>query len=156
MENENPHSAPDVLIPSSPPPASPLPNAPSPLVIDELARTRPWVRFLSIATWIGTLFFLSAALFLYANAGKELEGARQVGQALFYGLLGLALMYPALKLGHYASKIGDLVRSRTMGDLEKALLQQRLVWKFYGILTAIYLLIALLGLILIGVTVLKL
>lgn len=146
MVEENPYSAPDAIARPAPPPApSTSTDVPSPLVIGELVRTRPWVRFLSIVSWVGIGFVLLAALFLFGTADAGTAGAINAVVALVYGFFGLVLMYPALKLGHFASRIDDLVRDRTMEALEKVLPEQRRVWKFYGILTAIYLAIVLIA-----------
>jgi hypothetical protein len=57
---------------------------------------------------------------------------------------GLLYFFPALFLGRYASRIGNLAASSRTEDLENALDAQKSFWKFMGILTSIVLVLYLL------------
>lgn len=145
-ESLNPYAAP---APASTQPAISGFVVP-PDVMKELTGTKPWVRFLSVLMWIGCSVFL---LFIVANLVFGLVGgsaliksgaagagvAFMIGTTVGYGLLALLIVYPTLKLSKYASKIGRLAESRSFTDLAAALAEQRRFWKFYGILTLIYL-----------------
>ena len=67
---------------------------------------------------------------------------------LVYLPMAALYIYPALKLWGFGSAINRLVASRSSGDLEVALGQQKSFWKFAGIVTIV--MIALYGLFFIG------
>lgn len=116
----------------------------------QLAGTKPWVRFISVLMFVGAGFMLLAALVMglaggtifssmaSTGSGPKFSGAMGagigLGIALFYGLFALLYIYPALKLWKYANRIGDLASSGQTRDLEAALNEQRVFWKFVGIM----------------------
>ena len=63
---------------------------------------------------------------------------------IFFGVTSMLIIYPTLKLSKYASNISKLAQSQSFTDLTAALAEQRRFWKFYGIITLIYLSFALL------------
>ncbi len=124
-------------------------DAVSPGTIAQLAGTKPWVRFLSVLMWIGTVFMILASVGLIIagvmgiGAGSNNNGLAAMGgfvaMGVFYGVMTLLILYPTLKMSKYATCIGRLLESRSVADLESALTEQRRFWKFYGILMVIYL-----------------
>lgn len=122
-------------------------------VLEQLAGTKPWVRFMSVLTFIGAGFMLLGALIMLvaggavAASGKAggMSGGMMSGLAIIYALFSVVYIYPGLKLWKYASHIGQLLISGSMLDLEAALGQQRSFWKFLGIMViaifALYILI---------------
>lgn len=126
---------------SSPPPPKNLADAlvrtPWDRSLEELQGTRPWVQFLGITTGIGSAVMLLIALVL-------MGASKDIFLPLVYGALGMLFLYPTAKLNRYGNRIKDLLESRSTMDLERALLEQRLAWRFYGILTIIYLVVAIL------------
>lgn len=144
---------------TSPPPFNPYhsPSAPaspgyassgsvevSARTISELNGTRPWVKVLSLVAWIGSGLMVIAGLamtlmgFLGIGAATAPGQGLGIGVGLFYLLFAALMIYPALKISAYGKKIDDLGRSQSVQDLEIALEQQRLVWRFYGVLAVIY------------------
>ncbi|MES2440914.1 MAG: DUF5362 family protein [Verrucomicrobiota bacterium] len=111
-------------------------------VLQQLAGTKPWVRFMSVLMFVGAGFMLLIALVMLlaggaiASSGKAggLPAGATAGIAILYALLSVVYIYPALKLWGYANKIAALLVSGSMLDLEGALSQQRSFWKFIGIL----------------------
>lgn len=118
-------------------------------VMRQLAGTKPWVRFISVLMFVGAGFMLLAALVMGlaggtifssmgSGSGPKFSGAMGagigLGIAFFYGLFALLYIYPALKLWKYANRIGDLANSGQTHDLEAALTEQRVFWKFVGIM----------------------
>lgn len=102
----------------------------------QLARTQPWVRFLSI------MGFVTAGLMIVAGlAGGALgvaAGSPEMIVALFlYPLMGVIYIYPSICLLRYANSIRDYLQSPSGQQLGAALDAQRSFWKFAGILTAI-------------------
>ncbi len=121
-------------------------------VSKELTATRPWVRLISVVMWIGcAMLLLFMALCVYFIATETKTNAEQVdlpvrmiALSFGYGFVAIILIYPALKLSKYASKITRLSESGTFTDLSAALAEQRLFWKFSGILTILYVTLTLL------------
>jgi len=120
-----------------------------PLVIQELKRTKPWVRLISVLMWIGgvlILVFLLISSMEQLRMGSQMlrkgdsaEGlGRMTGVALIIALVAALVIYPTLKLTKYASNIGRLVESQSFTDLCAALREHRRFWKFQGILFLIY------------------
>ena len=110
-------------------------------VIEQLAGTKPWVRFMSVMSFIGAGLMLLAGLGMGVagsvgamNGKNGMGGGFFVGVAVAYALFAFIYIYPALKLWKYASYIGQLLISGSMLDLEAALGQQRSFWKFLGIM----------------------
>ncbi len=128
-------------------------------VIAELTGTKPWVRLISILMWIMcALFLLSIVVNLIigvvsasamAEKGKGGLGfGMLVSMMVFFGITAMLIVYPTLKLSNYASSISRLAESKSFTDLTTALAEQRRFWKFYGIITLIYLTFAVLFLLL--------
>lgn len=115
--------------------------------ISQLQRTRPWVMFMSIMAFIGAAFMIGmGGLMLVAGAvGASTSGSGMGGaevtviavMAGFYGILGFMYIYPGVKMWKYASRIADLARNRATVDLEAALNEQRVLWKYSGIMVII-------------------
>ncbi|MBB5032964.1 DUF5362 family protein [Prosthecobacter vanneervenii] len=105
----------------------------APAVLAALSATRPWVRFIAAMMGIGCGLVLAAWFALVA------EGAHATGNRLALGALSALLsLYPALKLTQYAMHIERLVKSQSHADLAAALTEQRLFWKFHGILLVVF------------------
>lgn len=119
-------------------------------VLDQLAGTKPWVRFLSVLTFIGSGFMLIAAVSMLFLGGLAATlgagtpktggssppmagGPMMLGFSIFYFLLAAVYIYPGIKLWKYANRIGALLATRADIDLEGALNEQRAFWKFAGI-----------------------
>lgn len=118
-------------------------------VLRQLAGTKPWVRFISVLMFIGAGLMLLGALFMLVAGGTILKsskmGAAEMGMmvpiAIAYALFAFLYIFPALKLWKYASRIGDLLNSGAVLDLEAALNEQRSFWKFVGIMALILLIL---------------
>ena len=115
-------------------------------VINQLARTKPWVRFFSVLTFLGAgLMVVVSLVMLLAGAVRAQKASTRpdllgissetilFGMAVFYLILGVFYFYPGIKLWKYASRISALVYTRHEIDLESALNEQRAFWKFAGI-----------------------
>jgi hypothetical protein len=128
-------------------------------VIQQLAGTKPWVRFISVLTFIGAGLMLILGLVMMlmgsviANASKNpmFTGGMGVVVAVIYIVMA-AYIYPGVKLWKYANYIGLLMSSGGVADLEMALSQQRSFWKFVGIILLVF--VSLYALIFVGAIVL--
>jgi hypothetical protein len=146
----NPYSSPAVHDPLAPGAFGETPV--STAAIQQLADTKPWVRFLSVLIFVGAGFLvLAAAGMLIAGAAgtamampgrsSGFPAGMGVGLAILYALLAFLYIFPGIKLWKYADHIAVLVRTRRDSDLVAALDQQRSFWKFVGIMTIITLVI---------------
>lgn len=117
-----------------------LSNIPvTPLMIDHLRATKPWVRFMSITTFIlAGLMVLGGLLMFLLPTGPGME---RLGLGPLVGLiyLLLALLYiaPAYFLHQFASSIGNLMRGGGDVAMEAALASQKSFWRFVGISTLV-------------------
>ncbi len=130
-------------------------DAVSPGTIAALAGTKPWVRFLSVMMWIGVALMLVVGILMATVLNSIMAATQPSGpfgksfgsfMGVLYIVMSFFYIYPALKLGNFASKIKDLMNSRSVTDLDAALNQQRQLWKFVGIIMiviiSLYILIA--------------
>jgi len=132
----------------------------TPLAQQYLDQTRPWVRFMSVMTFVGAGLMVLIALALMAATligGVAAGNARGLPGLLGGGLVGgfyllLACVYipPALYLGRYASAIARLKIGGTSDELEQALKHQKSFWRFAGIVTVISIV---LGVVVLGLSV---
>lgn len=132
-------------------------------VLLQLQKTKPWVRFMSVMMFIGAglMLMVGVVMGLAGGAGlmtgqnKALGAGVGMGIAVGYSLLAVLYIFPALKLWKYADRIRDLLNSRQIIDLEKALNEQRAFWKFVGVMMivifVIYFVAAIIGAVVIGI-----
>ncbi|MCB1278607.1 DUF5362 family protein [Prosthecobacter sp.] len=144
--------------------SGPAADGVSPSTIAMLSATKPWVRFMSVLMWIGVAFMLLGAIGMGAvtalgvtkqTTTSPFGGAELVVMAAIYGLMAIVYIFPAIKLGKYASRIGSLVSTRSVADLDAALNEQRSFWKFIGIMTIIMIslyLVVVVGFVVFGAT----
>jgi Family of unknown function (DUF5362) len=136
-------------------------------VLLQLQKTKPWVRFMSVMMFIGAGLMLVVGLVMgiASSAGMMNQGNKAMGAGLgvlmaaIYALFSVVYIYPALKLWKYADRIRDLLNSRQIIDLEKALNEQRAFWKFVGVMMivifVIYFVAALTGALVVGINAAK-
>jgi hypothetical protein len=109
----------------------------SALAMEALRRTKPWVRFISIMTFIGAGFMLLAGismLIVGAVAGNRSGGAVPGWLGGVYLAMAAIYVIPAVLLTRYANGIASLMRTQRMSDVEQALNAQKSFWKFSGIM----------------------
>jgi len=107
-------------------------------VLSSLKATRPWVKFMAIVWFLGSIFCL---LFGLAKITGIYTGFPAPGElALISKFMGalyivMALVYvmPALYLYRYAKAIAGVQGSAVVASFEDALKQQKSFWKYYGI-----------------------
>ena len=128
----------------------------SPLALQHLLRTQPWVRLVSIVGLIGVS--LSLLIMILGGVGITNMGRTRLNSAgeagYMAGSVGMTLafalfyIYPLMKLSKYAAAIRSLRFTQSMAGLENALDQQRGFWKFVGLIMLIgivFVFVALLG-----------
>lgn len=118
----------------------------TPATLQALAGTKPWVRLCSILGFIGAgvLLLVGLAVIVTGVFGgmsprqtTAITGFPMIAAGIFYLLMALLQLFPALKLWQYGSAIVRLISSGSNADLEAALDQQRGFWKFVGIMMVI-------------------
>jgi hypothetical protein len=121
----------------SPPPV--YAAQPSPKTVEYLSATRPWVLFLSVLGFIGAAFAVlvvlgSLAIGLMGEAafGPEADNISLITALVYVPIVGVYVLFSVL-LVRYASAIGRLLNSGRTGDVEDALLKQKMFWKAAGI-----------------------
>ncbi len=118
----------------------PLANVPvTPLMVEHLRATKPWVRLISVVMFIfAGLIFLGGFLMLFMSSSSGMRGygfGPLVG--IIYFVMGGVYLFPAYFLHQYASSIQDLLRGGGDSAMENALESQKSFWRFSGILTLI-------------------
>jgi hypothetical protein len=123
----------------------------SAMIINQLVRTRGWVRLCSIIGFIGSAFMVVGGIFMLIggaamsttmakNPATSMYGTGMIaGMGIFYLLFALLYIYPSMRLWQYASSITQLQNSEQIIDLETALNKQRSFWKFVGLMITIIL-----------------
>jgi hypothetical protein len=110
----------------------------TPVMIDHLKATRPWVRSLSVLMFAIVVFILLSTLVQRWNAAAYGSGGRSSGFASLFSLVvGLVYLFPAYFLHQYASAINDLLRGGGDVAMEAALGSQKSFWRFTGIVTLV-------------------
>jgi hypothetical protein len=122
---------PESLLP--PPPESHGPI--TPLMVEYLRETKPWVRFMSV------IMFVMVGLILIGSVFMLLIPAGGIFLALIYVAMGVLYLFPAYFLHQYASAIRSLERGGGDVAMEDALRSQKSFWRFVGILTLIIMVI---------------
>lgn len=108
---------------------------------DLISRTTGWMKFLSIMGFIGSGLVLLGSFAVLAQP--------YAGPALFvvYFIIGIIGFFPAIFLMQYANRLGDFCENRDGGSLQEAFSRQRVLFMFMGILTIVYLVLMLIGLV---------
>src|SRR5687767_10772849 len=109
----------------------------TPLMIEHLRATKPWVRFMSIILFISVaLIFLGAVVILLVPTGMGGSGVSAL-IAIVYLAMGALYIVPAYFLHQYASSIRSLEQGGGDVAMEEALRNQKSFWRFVGITTLV-------------------
>ncbi|MDR2403693.1 MAG: hypothetical protein LBD78_06645 [Spirochaetaceae bacterium] len=114
-------------------------------MIQSLKGASPWLRFLGILTFIGCGVLAFAGLFVMIISfltEEIVEGIGGFGGVLIglaYIAMGVLLIFPARFTYGFGARIRDFLLSNSGEDLALALKNNRSLWKFYGILSIVYL-----------------
>lgn len=121
-------------------------------MIDAMSGTKPWVLLVAIVMIIVAVFMGFATI---GMVGASLSGMSAYGPsagvmliAVFFYLTGtIVTILLAVFLLKYNGAIGRLLYSSSTKDLEDALYAQRAYWKTVGIITIVWLVLMVLGVI---------
>ena len=117
-------------------------------IMEPLRRTAPWARFIAILNFVfaGMMLLISVGILFLPIPGMTGAGD---GVMRFFGLvyvpIGLPYLLPAVLSLRYASGISQFLQTLSPDQLADALNAQRRVWKFWGVLAAIGLVFAGIG-----------
>ena len=108
----------------------------TPVMIEYLQATKPWVRFMSVISFImaGFMVVFGVIIMLMPNAGM---GGFSVLLGFIYVLLAGLYVGPAYFLHQFASSIGNLMDGGGDVALEAVLASQKSFWRFVGIMTLV-------------------
>lgn len=139
---------------------APIQGGVSQAVLDQLAGTKGWTRLFSVLLWISASFMILAGIMMVFLGGiGGMAGATDNPMAPLGGIVGGVVIgaiylvmaffyiYPALKLGKYASRINDLLANPSDSVLAAALNEQRAFWKYCGIMVIVFMAIYLVAII---------
>ena len=120
----------------------------SPAMMLYLKQTKPWVRFISVMLFLGTVLVFILGLVLILGAGVLSTLSQSAFGGAPVGVLGLisaamacVYFFPALHLCRYASGIRKAMTKDQPGGVEEALKHQRSFWRFMGIFLLIFLIL---------------
>lgn len=122
----------------------PLANIPvTPLMVDHLRATRPWVMLISIVMFIAAGFMVLAGLAMMFMPSPQGMGGFGFGPVvgIIYLLMSALYIAPAYLLLKYASSIKDLLNGGGDVAMENALGSQKSFWRYSGIVTLILIVI---------------
>jgi hypothetical protein len=111
----------------------------TPLMVEHLRTTKPWVRFISIMMFIATGFMFLAGLAMLFVPSPPGMNSFSFGPvlAIFYFIFGGLYLVPAYFLFQYASYIQDFINGGGDSAMESTLESQKSFWRFIGILTLV-------------------
>jgi len=105
-----------------------------------LRQTKPWVRFISVMSFVGSAFMVLAGLLMivakplgFGAAVARFDGGFGAVVGVVYIIMALFYIIPAVFLWRYADRIALFVREGSTGALASALEAQKSFWKFAGI-----------------------
>jgi hypothetical protein len=109
-------------------------------VVTILAKTKPWVRLLSVLGFMGLGLIVLASIGILVVPMESMGSSSlvpRIAASLIY-LTSALLQFPAVLFLHrYARQISGLIASKDQADLENALHAQRSFWKYVGIFTLV-------------------
>lgn len=106
-----------------------------------LRQTKPWVRFISVITFIASAFMVLGGVFMMIGSLEGGLSGVPAAIGIVYVVMALLYIMPAIFLWNYANRIAVFVEERSTGTLAAALEAQKSFWKFVGILMLIVLVI---------------
>jgi hypothetical protein len=115
-----------------------------PVVVEHLIRTRPWVKFCSLAGFIASGFLILIGLLTLRRMIEQLPPRYLILLGGFYIILAILFIIPSLWLSRYEKSITRLQISHNITDLEQAIAYQRIFWRHMAIMILIMLFIYLL------------
>lgn len=146
MDPYNPYQAPSAGNYGHAPQAMPGSESITPTMIEHLRGAKPWIRFLSILSFLGAAMMIMASLFMLLAGAAAMSASRSAGGpgAEFAPLLGLfylpfAAIYlvPGIYMHRLANAIDEVALNPSARGLEETLDRNRAFWKVSGIMALV-------------------
>lgn len=121
-------------------------------MLDAMRGTKPWVLLIGIVLLISAVFMVlgTFGMMVAGSVGMKQVGAESgaiMGIAAMYAVMSIIYILMGVYLFKYSSAIGRLLLSSSVADMEDALNSQRKFWRIAGIVTAIMLVLMVLGIV---------
>jgi len=121
-------------------------------MIDAMRGTKPWVLLIGIVLIISSIFMILGTIGMIAvsaigMASMGPEAGAMIGIGVVYAVMSVVYIMMGIFLFKYSSAIGRLLQTNSVADMEDALDAQRKFWKIMGIITAVMLVLMVLGII---------
>lgn len=106
----------------------------------------PWLRFIGVLSFIGCGFIALMGILSLLAPGFgnfydlwESWGGAVAAFGVFYLGIAVLMIFPARFIYNFGTKIRNYLRSGAEQDLELAFKNNKSLWKFYGIMSIVYL-----------------
>ncbi|MDR3139816.1 MAG: hypothetical protein LBT95_09145 [Treponema sp.] len=106
----------------------------------------PWIRFIGVLSYIGSGFMAAAGLAMIVVSPGLADSSSlfssigfNAGMGAVYIALGVIVFFPARFTYKFGAKIRSYLQSNAEQELELAFKNNKSLWKFYGILSIVYL-----------------
>jgi len=130
-----------------------------------LRQTAKWAKLLAITSIIFSVIIIIVGLFFGTimglvnsfggqNMPNMYAGSLGIFMAVFYGVIGLIMMYPGIRLLQFCSRTKHALNMNNTEAIEEAFKRLRSVFRFYGIIVIIYLVLIILMFAAVGIGVL--
>jgi len=119
-------------------------------MVEAMRRTKPWVLLIGIVLIISAAFMILATFGIFAastmSLGNEGPGAgTMLGIGGMYAIMSVIYLMLGIYLFKFSSAIGRLLLISSVVNMEDTLDAQRKFWKFAGLLTAVMLVVMVIG-----------
>ncbi|HLG13454.1 MAG TPA: DUF5362 family protein [Blastocatellia bacterium] len=109
----------------------------TPVMVEHLRATRPWVKFLGILHFVLVGLMALAGLIAIVVLSSTRGAGASPALGFLYWLIGLFYIAPAVYLNRYAGAIRELLQGGGAPSMERALESQKSFWRYAGILTLV-------------------
>lgn len=107
-------------------------------VLNQLNRTKGWAIFLGVVCFLFAVLSVIGGIGVFStmNMMPDEMGTEgmMLGMAIAYVAMGASYVFPGVKLCKFASKVSRLNGDRSAATLEAALNEQRVMYKYLGII----------------------
>ena len=120
-------------------------------MIEAMRGTKPWVLLIGIVLIVTSSFMIIGSLGVFVASTIHLKtktsppGSALAGIGVMYAVMSVIYIFMAVYLIKYSSAIGRLLHSASATDMEEALVAQRKFWRLAGIITAVMLVVMVIG-----------
>jgi hypothetical protein len=126
-------------------------------LVAELLGTKPWVQFIAVLGFIGTVFMIIFGVGGFIGMMALSDQMNQMGGGvpaptgafyllpLIYLVIGVFYFFLSLRLWKYGSNISLFAMSGQPGYLEEAIAQQRSFWKMTGLMIIVGFVLGIVG-----------